>query len=159
MLQAHLCASDARWQRCRCLHHACTYSCAEAGLRRVPPSTTSERTCSTAQLSGLTRACRNARFCLICNHVNKIIPALQSRCTRFRFPPLPSEFVRTRLNEICQTEGIEVRCARPFSFRDIGSGGCTAELCCDVEVKLLPASAATGCMFRWLSDSAADASI
>lgn len=25
---------------------------------------------------------QNTRFCLICNYVNKIIPALQSRCTR-----------------------------------------------------------------------------
>jgi len=25
----------------------------------------------------------NTRFCLICNYVNKIIPALQSRCTRY----------------------------------------------------------------------------
>jgi replication factor C subunit 3/5 len=25
----------------------------------------------------------NTRFCLICNYVNKIMPALQSRCTRY----------------------------------------------------------------------------
>ena len=51
---------------------------------------------------------RNARFCLICNYVNKIIPALQSRCTRFRFPPLPEEFVNTRVREICATEDVQV---------------------------------------------------
>lgn len=28
---------------------------------------------------------KNVRFCLICNYVGQIIPALQSRCTRFRF--------------------------------------------------------------------------
>ena len=30
----------------------------------------------------------NVRFCLICNYLTKIIPAIQSRCTRFRFGPL-----------------------------------------------------------------------
>ena len=30
---------------------------------------------------------QNTRFCLICNYVSEIIPALQSRCTRFRFQP------------------------------------------------------------------------
>ena len=47
---------------------------------------------------------RNARFCLICNYVSKIIPALQSRCTRFRFPPLGEEHVRDRLQHVIDAE-------------------------------------------------------
>ena len=46
----------------------------------------------------------NARFCLICNYVSKIIPALQSRCTRFRFAPLAREQIEGRLLEIAQAE-------------------------------------------------------
>merc|ERR1719390_295415 len=38
----------------------------------------------------------NARFILICNYSSKIIPALQSRCTKLRFAPLPSEFIEDR---------------------------------------------------------------
>ena len=30
----------------------------------------------------------NARFCLICNNIQNITPALQSRCVKFRFSPL-----------------------------------------------------------------------
>lgn len=33
---------------------------------------------------------KNVRFCIICNYVNKIIPAIQSRCTRFRCASLLS---------------------------------------------------------------------
>jgi replication factor C subunit 3/5 len=47
---------------------------------------------------------KNARFCLICNYVSKIIPALQSRCTRFRFSPLKREHIQGRLEEIAAKE-------------------------------------------------------
>jgi replication factor C subunit 3/5 len=49
----------------------------------------------------------NTRFCMICNYVSKIIPALQSRCTRFRFSPLQPEQVKGRVREICVAEDID----------------------------------------------------
>lgn len=51
---------------------------------------------------------KNTRFCLICNHVNKIAPAIQSRCTRFRFGPLREDQVRGRLEEIIDIEGVKI---------------------------------------------------
>ena len=47
---------------------------------------------------------RNVRFCIICNYVNKIIPAIQSRCTRFRFSPLPILEVEKRINSVIAAE-------------------------------------------------------
>lgn len=47
---------------------------------------------------------KNTRFALICNHVNKIIPALQSRCTRFRFAPLDAIHVTERLKHVIEAE-------------------------------------------------------
>ncbi|KAF5955044.1 hypothetical protein HYC85_007900 [Camellia sinensis] len=52
---------------------------------------------------------KNTRFSLICNHVNKIIPALQSRCTRFRFAPLDAIHVSERLKHVIQAEELDVR--------------------------------------------------
>lgn len=50
---------------------------------------------------------KNARFCLICNYVSKIIPALQSRCTRFRFAPLARNQIEGRLLEVAKLENCE----------------------------------------------------
>lgn len=47
---------------------------------------------------------KNVRFCIICNYVNKIIPAIQSRCTRFRFSPLPIVEVEKRLVGVIANE-------------------------------------------------------
>lgn len=48
---------------------------------------------------------KNVRFCIICNYVNKIIPALQSRCTRFRFAPVKKVAMLPRLRMIAEKEG------------------------------------------------------
>lgn len=50
----------------------------------------------------------NTRFCIICNYVNKIIPALQSRCTKFRFGPLPADDARARVAEIAKLESVKL---------------------------------------------------
>ncbi|KAK8790228.1 hypothetical protein WA588_000393, partial [Blastocystis sp. NMH] len=50
---------------------------------------------------------QNTRFCLICNYVSEIIPALQSRCTRFRFQPLDPATIRDRLLSIIAQEKLE----------------------------------------------------
>mmetsp|Transcript_62202 Transcript_62202/g.71303 ORF Transcript_62202/g.71303 Transcript_62202/m.71303 type:complete len:233 (-) Transcript_62202:303-1001(-) len=50
------------------------------------------------------KSTKTTRFCIICNYVSKIIPALQSRCTRFRFGPLSGDEQLQRLTEIAETE-------------------------------------------------------
>ncbi len=44
------------------------------------------------------------RFCLSCNYVSKMIPAILSRCTRFRFTQLRPQYIEKRLKEIAATE-------------------------------------------------------
>lgn len=50
----------------------------------------------------------NARFCLITNYLNKIIPAIQSRCTRFRFGPLSADQILPRMDLIIKNEQISI---------------------------------------------------
>ncbi|KAG1795173.1 P-loop containing nucleoside triphosphate hydrolase protein [Suillus plorans] len=51
---------------------------------------------------------KNVRFCIICNYVNKIAPAIQSRCTRFRFSPLPIAEVEKRVNTVVVAEKVNL---------------------------------------------------
>ncbi len=50
----------------------------------------------------------NVRFCLICNYLSRVIPAIQSRCTRFRFAPLTQEQMRPRVNAIAMAENVKL---------------------------------------------------
>ena len=50
----------------------------------------------------------NTRFCLICNYLSKIIPALQSRCTRFQFCPLTPELMVPCLEHVVEEEKIDI---------------------------------------------------
>ena len=49
----------------------------------------------------------SARFCLICNKLKSIDPAIQSRCVNFRFAPLQPEIIKKRIQDICLKQDIK----------------------------------------------------
>lgn len=51
---------------------------------------------------------KSSRFCLICNNINKIIPGLQSRCTKMRFGYLKSTEICNKLSHIIQNENVKI---------------------------------------------------
>jgi len=51
---------------------------------------------------------KTTRFCLICNYHSKIIPAIQSRCTQFRFAPLQEDQMRGRVNFVIDEEKVNI---------------------------------------------------
>ncbi|EGG08331.1 uncharacterized protein MELLADRAFT_47841 [Melampsora larici-populina 98AG31] len=51
---------------------------------------------------------KNVRFCIICNYVNRISPAIQSRCTKFRFGPLDLPEVDRRVGQVIDSENLVV---------------------------------------------------
>jgi replication factor C subunit 3/5 len=50
----------------------------------------------------------NARFCLICNYRSKIIDAIQSRCTMFKFPPLDAESIKAKIKDVASSQNIDI---------------------------------------------------
>merc|ERR1719277_269161 len=64
----------------------------------------------------------NARFILICNYSSKIIPALQSRCTKLRFAPLTEEQIVGRLKFVAENEGLELTEDGAKAIVQVGSG-------------------------------------
>ena len=49
----------------------------------------------------------NARFCLICNKLKNIDPAIQSRCVSFRFSPLNKKDIYNKIINICNQENLK----------------------------------------------------
>merc|ERR1719195_1021982 len=64
----------------------------------------------------------NARFILICNYSSKIIPALQSRCTKLRFAPLTGEQIVGRLQHVAKNENIELSDDGATAIVAVGGG-------------------------------------
>lgn len=49
----------------------------------------------------------SCRFILCCNEIRRVIPALQSRCARFRFEPLTDEQVASAIIDVMKAEKIQ----------------------------------------------------
>jgi len=50
----------------------------------------------------------STRFCLICNYLTKIIPAIQSRCQMFRFTPINNIDHKLKIDNIILNEQINI---------------------------------------------------
>lgn len=51
---------------------------------------------------------KNTRFCILANYSHKLNPALISRCTRFRFHPLPQEAIKERIKNVIIKEDLKI---------------------------------------------------
>ncbi|SCW04576.1 LAFE_0H16622g1_1 [Lachancea fermentati] len=51
---------------------------------------------------------KNTRFCILANYAHKLTPALLSRCTRFRFQPLPAAAIEKRVTNVLIKEGLKL---------------------------------------------------
>ncbi|GMT17353.1 hypothetical protein PFISCL1PPCAC_8650, partial [Pristionchus fissidentatus] len=64
----------------------------------------------------------NVRFCIICNYLSNIIPAIQSRCTRFRFAPLDPELVAPRIDYVSEQEKLVLKDDGKQALLDLSGG-------------------------------------
>jgi replication factor C subunit 3/5 len=64
----------------------------------------------------------NARFILICNFSSRIIPALQSRCTKLRFGPLTDAQIAGRLRYVAECEKIQITDDGVDAIVQVGGG-------------------------------------
>ena len=65
---------------------------------------------------------KHVRFILICNYASQLIPAIQSRCTRFRFSPIGREGCLSRLDRVVQSEGLNVTPAAREALMTLSRG-------------------------------------
>jgi replication factor C subunit 3/5 len=64
----------------------------------------------------------NVRFIMICNYPEKIIPALRSRCTEFRYPPLPEVDARNFLETVAREEKLDITADGVTALLELGIG-------------------------------------
>lgn len=59
-------------------------------------------------LNGLIEEYDNVSFCFICNHFDKMILPLRSRCSIIQFKPLKKQSIVSKLKHISKMEGFDI---------------------------------------------------
>ncbi len=67
---------------------------------------------------------QTCRFILSCNYSSKIIDPIQSRCTVFRFKPLPKEAILGLIDSIASNEGLTIGAEAKEVLYEISGGDC-----------------------------------
>ena len=67
---------------------------------------------------------QTCRFILSCNYSSKIIDPIQSRCTVFRFKPLPKEDIHKIIDHIAKEEKLTVEAKAKEALYEISRGDC-----------------------------------
>ncbi|KAI4389758.1 hypothetical protein MLD38_001950 [Melastoma candidum] len=62
------------------------------------------------------------RFFFICNYISRIIEPLASRCAKFRFKPLSEEVMSSRIQHICNEEGLNLDAEALSTLGSISQG-------------------------------------
>lgn len=64
----------------------------------------------------------NTRFAIIANYTHKLSPALLSRCTRFRFSPLPAPAIRSLVDKVIAAEHVAIDAAATDALVQLSKG-------------------------------------
>jgi replication factor C small subunit len=67
---------------------------------------------------------QTCRFILSCNYSSKIIDPIQSRCTVFRFKPLPKEDMYRIIDKIAKAEKLTVDAKTKEALYEVSQGDC-----------------------------------
>ena len=64
----------------------------------------------------------NVRFIIICNNIDNILQAIQSRCSKFRFPPIDYNSFKTHILNITKSENINLESSATEAIFKISKG-------------------------------------
>lgn len=65
---------------------------------------------------------KNTRFCILANYAHKLNPAVLSRCTKFRFHPIPELAIKERIDNVIIKENLRLEPAAEEALLTLSKG-------------------------------------